>query len=147
MESSPEPYLFMPMCFRTANKVCCGNGGQFAGMIICGPTLSVMIVRSMFSANLIIARHLLTKVISPVNLKQLRILEELGNYCHVSSSTIFRSSERHVRCRLFTKSDSHPKVCSVDGLPMLLEEFEELDRESKTVGKSQKVKVKKQNAT
>ncbi|KAK8495022.1 hypothetical protein V6N13_133131 [Hibiscus sabdariffa] len=75
------------------------------------------------------------------------ILEELGNYCHVSSSTIFRSSERHVRCRLFTKSDSHPKVCSVDGLPMLLEEFEELDRESKTVGKSQKVKVKKQNAT
>ncbi|KAE8696214.1 GDSL esterase/lipase [Hibiscus syriacus] len=73
--------------FTSASKACCGNGGQFAGIIPCGPTSSMCDDRDKHvfwdpyhpseAANLIIARQLLngnTKVISPVNLKQLRNL-------------------------------------------------------------------------
>ncbi|XVE87210.1 hypothetical protein DITRI_Ditri18aG0097900 [Diplodiscus trichospermus] len=73
--------------FITASKACCGNGGQFAGIIPCGPTSSMCDERDKHvfwdpyhpseAANLIIARQLLdgsTKYISPVNLKQLRNL-------------------------------------------------------------------------
>ncbi|KAF5442101.1 hypothetical protein F2P56_036992 [Juglans regia] len=71
--------------FITASKACCGNGGQFAGIIPCGPTSSMCAERSKHvfwdpyhpseAANLIIAKKLLygdTKCISPMNLKQLR---------------------------------------------------------------------------
>ncbi|EOX91281.1 hypothetical protein QUC31_003029 [Theobroma cacao] len=73
--------------FITASKACCGNGGQFAGIIPCGPTSTMCKDRDKHvfwdpyhpseAANLIIARQLLygsTKYISPVNLKQLRNL-------------------------------------------------------------------------
>ncbi|XP_022773968.1 GDSL esterase/lipase At2g23540-like [Durio zibethinus] len=73
--------------FTTASKACCGNGGQFAGIIPCGPTSSMCQDRDKHvfwdpyhpseAANLIIARQLLygsTRYISPVNLKQLRSL-------------------------------------------------------------------------
>ncbi|XP_062157425.1 GDSL esterase/lipase At2g23540-like [Alnus glutinosa] len=71
--------------FTTASKACCGNGGQFAGIIPCGPTSSMCSDRDKHvfwdpyhpseAANLIIAKQLLdgdTKVISPMNLRQLR---------------------------------------------------------------------------
>ncbi|KAG2724588.1 hypothetical protein I3760_01G025000 [Carya illinoinensis] len=71
--------------FITSSKACCGNGGQFAGIIPCGPTSSMCAERSKHvfwdpyhpseAANLIIAKKLLygdTKAISPMNLKQLR---------------------------------------------------------------------------
>ncbi|XP_041006562.1 GDSL esterase/lipase At2g23540 [Juglans microcarpa x Juglans regia] len=71
--------------FITASRACCGNGGQFAGIIPCGPTSSMCAERSKHvfwdpyhpseAANLIIAKKLLygdTKCISPMNLKQLR---------------------------------------------------------------------------
>ncbi|XWS45332.1 hypothetical protein CRYUN_Cryun15aG0127300 [Craigia yunnanensis] len=73
--------------FTTASQACCGSGGQFAGIIPCGPTSSMCKDRDKHvfwdpyhpseAANLIIARQLLygsTKYISPVNLKQLRNL-------------------------------------------------------------------------
>ncbi|XWS41971.1 hypothetical protein CRYUN_Cryun17cG0128100 [Craigia yunnanensis] len=73
--------------FTSASKACCGNGGQFAGIIPCGPTSSMCKDRDKHvfwdpyhpseAANLIIARQLLygsTKFISPVNLKQFRNL-------------------------------------------------------------------------
>ncbi|MBA0861760.1 hypothetical protein Goshw_000572 [Gossypium schwendimanii] len=73
--------------FTTASKACCGNGGQFSGIIPCGPTSSLCKDREKHvfwdpyhpseAANVIIARQLLngsTKYISPVNLKQLRNL-------------------------------------------------------------------------
>ncbi|KAB1214687.1 hypothetical protein CJ030_MR5G022136 [Morella rubra] len=71
--------------FTTASKACCGNGGQFAGIIPCGPTSTMCADRSTHvfwdpyhpseAANLIIAKQLLdgsTKYISPMNLRQLR---------------------------------------------------------------------------
>ncbi|XP_016454251.1 GDSL esterase/lipase At2g23540-like [Nicotiana tabacum] len=73
--------------FVTATKACCGNGGQFAGIVPCGPTSSMCSDRDKHvfwdpyhpseAANLIIAKQLLEgdpKYISPVNLKQLRDL-------------------------------------------------------------------------
>ncbi|KAF8051833.1 hypothetical protein N665_1662s0006 [Sinapis alba] len=71
--------------FKTATKACCGNGGQFAGIIPCGPTSSMCEERDKYvfwdpyhpseAANVIIANQLLygdVKVISPVNLSKLR---------------------------------------------------------------------------
>lgn len=71
--------------FSTASKACCGNGGQFAGIVPCGPTSSMCSDRSMHvfwdpyhpseAANLILAKKLLDgdkRVISPMNLRQLR---------------------------------------------------------------------------
>ncbi|KAJ9669953.1 hypothetical protein PVL29_026490 [Vitis rotundifolia] len=73
--------------FVSASKACCGNGGQFQGIIPCGPTSSMCSDRSKYvfwdpyhpseAANLIIAKQLLdgaTKYISPMNLRQLRDL-------------------------------------------------------------------------
>ncbi|KAF2588209.1 hypothetical protein F2Q70_00041382 [Brassica cretica] len=71
--------------FKTATKACCGNGGQYAGIVPCGPTSSLCEERDKYvfwdpyhpseAANVIIAKQLLygdTKVISPVNLSKLR---------------------------------------------------------------------------
>ncbi|KAF8088820.1 hypothetical protein N665_0529s0017 [Sinapis alba] len=71
--------------FKTATKACCGNGGQYAGIIPCGPTSSLCEERDKYvfwdpyhpseAANVIIAKQLLygdIKVISPVNLSKLR---------------------------------------------------------------------------
>ncbi|KAJ6852687.1 GDSL esterase/lipase-like [Iris pallida] len=71
--------------FKTASAACCGNGGQFAGIIPCGPTSSLCDDRSKYvfwdpyhpseASNLIIAKQLVNgepKYISPVNLRQLR---------------------------------------------------------------------------
>ncbi|KAI5665874.1 hypothetical protein M9H77_15727 [Catharanthus roseus] len=73
--------------FTTASKACCGNGGQFAGIIPCGPTSSMCSDRDKHvfwdpyhpseAANLIIAKQLLdgdTKYVSPMNLRRLRDL-------------------------------------------------------------------------
>ncbi|ESW27972.1 hypothetical protein PHAVU_003G248600 [Phaseolus vulgaris] len=73
--------------FRTASRACCGNGGQFAGIIPCGPTSSMCSDRYKHvfwdpyhpseAANLILAKQLLdgdNRYISPVNLRQLRDL-------------------------------------------------------------------------
>ncbi|KAL5557159.1 hypothetical protein UlMin_039395 [Ulmus minor] len=73
--------------FSTSSKACCGNGGQFAGIIPCGPTSSMCSDRSAHvfwdpyhpseAANIIVAKKLLdgdTRFISPVNLRQLRDL-------------------------------------------------------------------------
>ncbi|CAN1188388.1 GDSL esterase/lipase At2g23540 [Linum perenne] len=71
--------------FSTATRACCGNGGQFAGIVPCGPTSSMCKDRSKHvfwdpyhpseAANLIIAKQLLdgdTNYMSPMNLRQLR---------------------------------------------------------------------------
>ncbi|VVB18305.1 unnamed protein product [Arabis nemorensis] len=71
--------------FKSATKACCGNGGQYAGIIPCGPTSSLCEERDKYvfwdpyhpseAANVIIAKQLLygdIKVISPVNLSKLR---------------------------------------------------------------------------
>ncbi|XP_054810462.1 GDSL esterase/lipase At2g23540-like [Prosopis cineraria] len=73
--------------FATASKACCGNGGQFAGIIPCGPTSTMCSDRDKHlfwdpyhpseAANLILAKQLLDgdkRCISPVNLRQLRDL-------------------------------------------------------------------------
>ncbi|WVZ25480.1 hypothetical protein V8G54_004024, partial [Vigna mungo] len=73
--------------FKTASRACCGNGGQFAGIIPCGPTSSMCSDRYKHvfwdpyhpseAANLILAKQLLdgdNRYISPVNLRQLRDL-------------------------------------------------------------------------
>ncbi|KAF8406363.1 hypothetical protein HHK36_008450 [Tetracentron sinense] len=73
--------------FVTASRACCGNGGQFQGIIPCGPTSTMCSDRSKYvfwdpyhpseAANLIIAKKLIdgeTKYISPMNLRQLRDL-------------------------------------------------------------------------
>ncbi|KAK6129051.1 hypothetical protein DH2020_037212 [Rehmannia glutinosa] len=73
--------------FTSSSKACCGNGGQFAGIIPCGPSSSVCSDRDKHvfwdpyhpseAANLIIAKQLVDgekKYISPVNLRQLRDL-------------------------------------------------------------------------
>ncbi|KAM1048005.1 hypothetical protein ACFX13_027854 [Malus domestica] len=71
--------------FTTASVACCGTGGQYAGIIPCGPQSSLCKDRSMHvfwdpyhpseAANLILAKKLLdgdTRIISPMNLRQLR---------------------------------------------------------------------------
>lgn len=71
--------------FTTASRACCGNGGQFAGIIPCGPTSSMCTDRDKHvfwdpyhpseAANIIIAKQLVdgdSKYISPMNLRQLR---------------------------------------------------------------------------
>ncbi|KAL3833385.1 hypothetical protein ACJIZ3_008121 [Penstemon smallii] len=73
--------------FTSSSKACCGNGGQFAGIIPCGPTSSMCSDRDKHvfwdpyhpseAANIIIAKQLLDgdkKYISPMNLRQLRDL-------------------------------------------------------------------------
>ncbi|KAG5241344.1 GDSL-motif lipase/hydrolase family protein [Salix suchowensis] len=73
--------------FTTSSKACCGNGGQFAGIIPCGPTSTLCKDRSKHvfwdpyhpseAANLIIAKKLMDgdkNIITPVNLRQLRDL-------------------------------------------------------------------------
>ncbi|OVA10524.1 Lipase [Macleaya cordata] len=71
--------------FKSASKACCGNGGQFQGIIPCGPTSSMCEDRSKYvfwdpyhpseAANVIIAKQLIdgdTRYISPMNLRHLR---------------------------------------------------------------------------
>ncbi|KAM7506970.1 hypothetical protein LguiA_017423 [Lonicera macranthoides] len=73
--------------FTTASIACCGNGGQYAGIVPCGPTSSMCSDRTKHvfwdpyhpseAANVIIAKQLLDgdkKYISPINLRQLRDL-------------------------------------------------------------------------
>ncbi|KAM7520531.1 hypothetical protein LguiB_019493 [Lonicera macranthoides] len=73
--------------FVSASVACCGNGGQYAGIIPCGPTSSMCSDREKHvfwdpyhpseAANLIIAKQLLDgdpKYISPMTLRQLRDL-------------------------------------------------------------------------
>lgn len=73
--------------FSSASKACCGNGGQYSGIIPCGPSSSLCSDREkrVFwdpyhpseAANLIIAKQLLdgdTRYISPINIRQLRHL-------------------------------------------------------------------------
>ncbi|KAK3222244.1 hypothetical protein Dsin_009269 [Dipteronia sinensis] len=71
--------------FTKSSRACCGNGGQFAGIVPCGPTSSMCQDRDKHvfwdpchpseASNLIISKQLLDgerKYISPVNLIQLR---------------------------------------------------------------------------
>ncbi|KAK9678588.1 hypothetical protein RND81_11G221600 [Saponaria officinalis] len=73
--------------FRTASVACCGNGGQYAGIVPCGPQSSLCNDRDKHvfwdpyhpseAANLLIAKQLLdggTNYISPMNLRKLRNL-------------------------------------------------------------------------
>ncbi|XP_074267468.1 GDSL esterase/lipase At2g23540-like [Silene latifolia] len=73
--------------FTTSSVACCGNGGQYAGIVPCGPTSSLCKDRDKHvfwdpyhpseAANVLIAKQLLdgdTKYISPMNLRQLRNL-------------------------------------------------------------------------
>lgn len=73
--------------FTTATTACCGNGGQFAGIVPCGPVSSLCSDRSTHvfwdpyhpseAANLILAKQLVdgdTRYISRMNLRQLRDL-------------------------------------------------------------------------
>ncbi|KAI4330314.1 hypothetical protein MLD38_028612 [Melastoma candidum] len=73
--------------FATASRACCGNGGQFAGIVPCGPTSSMCGDRSKHvfwdpyhpsdAANVLLAKQLLdgdTQYVSPMNLRQLKEL-------------------------------------------------------------------------
>nr|GMC97158.1 GDSL esterase/lipase At2g23540 [Ipomoea batatas] len=73
--------------FTTSTKACCGNGGQFAGIVPCGPTSSMCSDRDKHvfwdpyhpseAANIIIAKQLLKgdpKYVSPMTLLELRDL-------------------------------------------------------------------------
>ncbi|XP_076954387.1 GDSL esterase/lipase At2g23540-like [Bidens hawaiensis] len=73
--------------FTTASKACCGNGGQYAGIIPCGPTSTLCEDRDKHvfwdpyhpseAANLLISKQLLQgdpKYVSPMNLRELRDL-------------------------------------------------------------------------
>ncbi|OAY77504.1 GDSL esterase/lipase [Ananas comosus] len=73
--------------FATASTACCGNGGQYAGIIPCGPQSSLCDDRSQHvfwdpyhpseAANVLMAKYIVdgdTKYISPVNLRQLLAL-------------------------------------------------------------------------
>ncbi|XP_043712426.1 GDSL esterase/lipase At2g23540 [Telopea speciosissima] len=73
--------------FVTASKACCGNGGQYQGIIPCGPqsTLCTDRYKHVFwdpyhpseAANLIVAKQLVdgdSRYITPMNLRQLRDL-------------------------------------------------------------------------
>ncbi|KAL7231888.1 hypothetical protein ACSBR2_010005 [Camellia fascicularis] len=70
--------------FSTASTACCGNGGQFAGIIPCGPTSSLCSDRDKHvfwdpyhpsqAANVLIAKQLLVgdpKYVFPITLQQL----------------------------------------------------------------------------
>lgn len=76
--------MFKLSGFTTASTACCGNGGQFSGIVPCGPTSSMCEERSKYvfwdpyhpseAANLILAKHIVDgdeKYISPMNLRQL----------------------------------------------------------------------------
>ncbi|KAJ7952900.1 GDSL esterase/lipase [Quillaja saponaria] len=80
-----ENVLFYYAGFTTSSRACCGNGGQFAGIIPCGPTSSMCSDRTKHvfwdpyhpseAANVILAKQLIdgdTRYISPMNLRQLR---------------------------------------------------------------------------
>ncbi|KAL8473642.1 hypothetical protein ACS0TY_029802 [Phlomoides rotata] len=71
--------------FTSSSKACCGNGGQFAGIIPCGPTSSMCSDRNKHvfwdpyhpseAANLILAKQLVDggpKYMNPMNLRRLR---------------------------------------------------------------------------
>ncbi|PIA56127.1 hypothetical protein AQUCO_00700465v1 [Aquilegia coerulea] len=73
--------------FQTASVACCGNGGQYQGIIPCGPQSSMCKDRSKYvfwdpyhpseATNLIIAKKLVdgdTNYVSPINLRQLKDL-------------------------------------------------------------------------
>ncbi|KAI8535172.1 hypothetical protein RHMOL_Rhmol10G0153900 [Rhododendron molle] len=73
--------------FTTASRACCGNGGQFAGIIPCGPQSSMCTDRDKHvfwdpyhpseASNIIVAKQLVDgdpEYISPINLRQLRDL-------------------------------------------------------------------------
>ncbi|CAA3031410.1 GDSL esterase lipase At2g23540 [Olea europaea subsp. europaea] len=73
--------------FTSASRACCGNGGQFAGIIPCGPTSSMCSDRDKHvfwdpyhpseAANLIISKQLLEgdkKYVTPMNIRELRDL-------------------------------------------------------------------------
>ncbi|KAH6761768.1 GDSL-like Lipase/Acylhydrolase superfamily protein [Perilla frutescens var. hirtella] len=73
--------------FTTASTACCGNGGQYAGIIPCSPTSSLCSERDKHvfwdpyhpseAANVIIAKQLMDgddRYISPMNLRHLRDL-------------------------------------------------------------------------
>ncbi|KAK9061847.1 hypothetical protein SSX86_019031 [Deinandra increscens subsp. villosa] len=73
--------------FTTSSKACCGNGGQYAGIIPCGPTSSLCEDRDKHvfwdpyhpseAANVLIAKQLLEgypKYVSPMGLRELRDL-------------------------------------------------------------------------
>uniref|UniRef100_A0A1D1XYN6 GDSL esterase/lipase At2g23540 n=1 Tax=Anthurium amnicola TaxID=1678845 RepID=A0A1D1XYN6_9ARAE len=73
--------------FTTASTACCGDGGQFDGIIPCGPTSTMCDDRYKHvfwdpyhpseASNLIIAKYLVdgdTRYISPINLRQLNAL-------------------------------------------------------------------------
>ncbi|KAK1440721.1 hypothetical protein QVD17_06552 [Tagetes erecta] len=73
--------------FTTASKACCGNGGQYAGIIPCGPTSTLCHDRDKHvfwdpyhpseAANVLIANQLLQgdpKYVTPMNLRELRDL-------------------------------------------------------------------------
>ncbi|KAJ0752093.1 putative triacylglycerol lipase [Helianthus annuus] len=74
--------------FNTTSKACCGNGGQYAGIIPCGPTSSLCEDRDKHvfwdpyhpseAANVIIAKQLLQgdpKYVSLMGFKELRDLD------------------------------------------------------------------------
>uniref|UniRef100_A0A7N0UBH9 Uncharacterized protein n=1 Tax=Kalanchoe fedtschenkoi TaxID=63787 RepID=A0A7N0UBH9_KALFE len=73
--------------FKSSSKACCGSGGQYQGIIPCGPTTSMCQERDKYvfwdpyhpsqAANIIIAKKLVDgdpRVITPMNLRQLRDL-------------------------------------------------------------------------
>ncbi|KAE9606752.1 hypothetical protein Lal_00026153 [Lupinus albus] len=73
--------------FRTASIACCGDGGQYAGIIPCGPTSTLCSDRYKHvfwdpyhpseAANILLAKNLVdgdNKYVSPINLRQLRDL-------------------------------------------------------------------------
>ncbi|XP_047335729.1 GDSL esterase/lipase At2g23540-like [Impatiens glandulifera] len=73
--------------FTTSSRACCGNGGQFAGIVPCGPTSSICSDRNKHvfwdpyhpseAANIIISKQLLQgdpKYVSPISLQKLRDL-------------------------------------------------------------------------
>ncbi|KAI3799045.1 hypothetical protein L1987_34333 [Smallanthus sonchifolius] len=74
--------------FKTSSKACCGNGGQYAGIIPCGPTSTLCEERDKYvfwdpyhpseAANVLIAKQLLQgdrKYVSHMGLRELRDLD------------------------------------------------------------------------
>ncbi|XP_064988098.1 GDSL esterase/lipase At2g23540-like [Musa acuminata AAA Group] len=70
--------------FRTTSYACCGDGGQYQGIIPCGPTSTMCDDRSEYvfwdpyhpseAANLFFAKYIVdgdTRYVSPINLRQL----------------------------------------------------------------------------
>ncbi|THU56517.1 hypothetical protein C4D60_Mb11t18060 [Musa balbisiana] len=70
--------------FRTTSYACCGDGGQYQGIIPCGPTSTMCDDRSEYvfwdpyhpseAANLFLAKYIVdgdTRYVSPINLRQL----------------------------------------------------------------------------